>query len=90
MLSLLLVSVMAAYFYQRGYFSDRVEYVEGAYWPDLQYGLDKVLVWHNGSVIYSDEYRYEVSPYANLGARDSLKRAHMRLAENANINFDRP
>lgn len=68
-------SLIALFIYVFGFFWYRIDYRKGAYWPDMGYGKDALKIWHNGDIIYHDDWEWVPKN------RDSLFLIHHKLAE---------
>lgn len=73
-LILICVLFLTAYIFGIGHY--RVDYCKGAYWPDYGYSVDKIYIWHNGHIVYLDDWNAEPDQ------RDSLYKAHLQTAQN--------
>ena len=57
-----------------GFFGRIINYDKGAWWPNMNLGVDKLQVWRNGDIIYSDRWDF------HLTDRDSLYKDHLAKA----------
>jgi hypothetical protein len=75
LLLLIPASLISLVIYLLGFFWYRIDYDKGAYWPDVGYGKDKLMIWHNGDIIYNDNWAWVPKN------RDSLFFIHHKMAE---------
>lgn len=68
-----IILIWAAWLF--GFLSTRIEFDKGAYWPEYGYRLNKIYIWKNGSLIYSDRFEAPMKD-------DSVNNIHLIKAKN--------